>query len=188
MIERDLLSRREKARNIKQLSLSSWRWMGKEGECSDKYIGTVSLPWPRWHISDPWVQKLRFAASSVWHYVFSGFSEILSILETPFFAKTRRDTEKHKNYDGCGPRNKFWPFFRNPDFDLDVANLRPTMWKPHFSCNSGHFCTSQKKPASHPIEPRRRCHIQRAKMCVLNNLIFGMVPQDHARYFAHRRE
>ena len=47
MIARDLLSRRETARNIKQLSLSSWRWMGKEGECSDKYIGTVSLLWPR---------------------------------------------------------------------------------------------------------------------------------------------
>ena len=47
MIERDLLSRRKKARNIKQLSLSSWRCMRKEGECSDRYIRTVSLPWPR---------------------------------------------------------------------------------------------------------------------------------------------
>ena len=43
------------------------------------------------------------------------------------FAKTRRDTKKHKNDDGCGMRNIFWPFFRNPDFDLHVANLRPTM-------------------------------------------------------------
>ena len=44
-----------------------------------------------------------------------------------FVAKTRRDTEKHKNDDGRGTRNKFWPFFRNPDFDLHIADLRPTM-------------------------------------------------------------
>ena len=44
-----------------------------------------------------------------------------------FFVKTRRDTKKHKNDDGCGTRNIFWPFFRNPDFDLHVANLTPTM-------------------------------------------------------------
>ena len=62
--------------------------------------------------------KLRFAAT------FSLVSaKFCRFWKHRFFAKRGRDTEKHKNDDGCGTRI----FFRNPDFDLHVADLRPTM-------------------------------------------------------------
>ena len=160
MIESDLLLRREKARNIKQLSLSSWRCIGKRREYSDRYIGTVSLPWPRWPISDPRVPKLRFAASPVWHYVFCGFSEISSILETPFFAKTRRDAKKHKNDDGCGARNIFWPFFPKPRFWPSSCKFDTDNVKNPFSPQFWAFLhIAKKKPVSHPIQPRSTCHM-----------------------------
>ena len=74
------------------------------------------------------MQKLCFATSPIWQYGFSGFSEISSILETLFFAKTRRDTKKHKIMMGAAPEIYF-ALFPKPDFDLHVANLRPTMEK-----------------------------------------------------------
>ena len=43
--------------------MSSWRWMGREVQCNEKYFGTILQPTLRWPISGPSVQKLRFWAS-----------------------------------------------------------------------------------------------------------------------------
>ena len=137
----------------------------------------------------PFGAKLRFWDSPLWHYVYSGFSQNLSVLKRKknffFFGgggKSKRATEKHNNEDGCGPTNKFWPFSEDPDFELfEIANV-----ENRFSLQVWAFLhTAKKCPASHPIEPRRRCHILNDQKCVLNCLIFSMVPQDDAGYFAH---
>ena len=50
-----------KGKKIKQFSLWSWRWMGKEVQWNEKYIGTILLPLVRWPKTDPLEQKLRFS-------------------------------------------------------------------------------------------------------------------------------
>ena len=109
--------------------------------------------------------KTALSASPFWHYVCSGFSKIRSIFKNPFFfAKSRRATQKHKNEDGRGPRNKFWPCFEDPDFELRVAISRLETWRPIFPI-AGHFCTPLQNADSNPIEPRRQCQRWKAKIC-----------------------
>ena len=67
--------------------------------------------------------KIAFSTSPRWHYV-CGFREIRSIFKNPSFAKSKRATPKHKNADGCGRRNKFWPSFEDRDFELRGGHFK----------------------------------------------------------------
>ena len=60
----------------------------------------------------PYRAKMAFAALTVWHYVYSGFSESLSIFKNPILVKSRRATKKQKNEDGRATRKKICHFLR----------------------------------------------------------------------------
>ena len=158
MIQRDLLSRSEKTRKIKQFSLCTWRWMGKEVQWNEKYFGTMLLPLLRWPISDPPVQKLRFRPRHFGTAFAVVFSEIRSILKNPFLQNPGAPPKNTKMRMGAAQEINLWPFWR-PWFWVSCGNFKiGKMQKPHFPCSSGHFRTPLKMPASHPLEPRRRCH------------------------------
>ena len=83
---------------------------------------------------------------------------------------------RHKKYIlAFFPKPRFWPSCCKFDTD-NVQNPFPR--------SSGHKKETGFHTLSNP-EAHARCKEQK---CAFNNLIFGMVPQDHARYFAHPRE
>ena len=80
----------------------------------DQFVATSDMVY-----FGPYRAKIRFAASPLWHYVFSGFSQNQSDLENPFFGgKIQTATEKHKNEDGRSPTNEFWAFFPSANLYL----------------------------------------------------------------------
>ena len=126
-IERGLCSRREKARKMKQFTLSSWRWVGKEVPIeAEMYRDDVAA-----------ISKMAYFKP--YHYVFSGFGENLSIFKNPFLAKSRRATKTHKLRRGA-PTQIFCHFSRSLVLGLSIEISRPQTWKTHSPRSSGHVC------------------------------------------------
>ena len=104
--------------------------------------------------------KIAFLASPFWHYVFSGFSE------TRFcFAKSRRATQKHKNEDGRGPRNKLWPILEDSDFKLRVAISRLEMQTSIFLAALDIFALAKKCQLHTHLNPEGSAIDKRPKFC-----------------------
>ena len=157
MIERDLFSRSEKARKVKQFSLCTWRWMGKEVQWNERFFGTILLPLLRWPMLDPSVQNCVSALLS-WHYDFSDFSEKCGRFSKPFFFLQNPGAPPKNTKMRMGAAEEInLAIFWDPDFELHVQFQD---WK-HENPFSPQFWailhSAQKMPAAHPIEPRRRC-------------------------------
>ena len=141
MIERDMFWRRAKASKIKQFSLWSWRWIWKEVQWDEKYIGTIVLPLLGWLISE-------FSASPFWPYVFCGFSEIRSIFKSRVLQNPGAPPKKQSS---------------RAHFLIWCVNFGVGNPKTPFSHSSVHSSLPQRKPMSHPLRPRQRTRTAKTK-------------------------
>ena len=154
-IARDTCSR-TKGKSNEQFSLWSWRWMGKEVQWNEKYIGTLLLPLLRWPILEPPVQKIRFRLQR--------------------FQRNLCDFEKFK-IDICKvqaryPKTQNWRWARQkiilghffePIFLVWCVEFGVRNSKTPFPHNSGHFSLPRHMPASDPLRPRKRSRTAKTK-------------------------
>ena len=64
---------------------------------------------------------------------------------------------------GAAPETYFGLFFRNPDFDLHVANLTPTMSKTHFPAILGIFAHCKKETGFTPYPTQKHLPYVKSK-------------------------
>ena len=184
MIESDLLSRREKARNIKQLSLSSWRCMGKEGECSDKIYRDRFGALTKIAHFGPLSAKIAFCGPASLALRFQWFQRNFVDFGNTFFCENEARHQKTQKWWWVRHEKYIWAFFPKPRFwpsccKFETDNVRtpifPQFWE---------FLHIAKKSRLHTLSNPEEDAIYKEQNCALNNLIFGMVPQDHATFTA----
>ena len=90
---------------------------------------------------------------------------------------------------GAAPEIYFGLFYETPilTFMLQIWDRQCKKKKNIFPAVLGIFAHCKKK-RFHTLSNPEEDAIYKEQKCALNNLIFGMVAQDHARYFAHPRE
>ena len=91
-----------------------------------------------WLVPDPNAPKWAFEPRQFGYYVFSGFSEDLSIFKNPFLGEIQARHQKTQNEEGRANTNIFCHFSRSLVLGLSIEIFRPATWKTHFPRSSGH--------------------------------------------------
>ena len=92
---------------------------------------------------------------------------------------------------GAAPEIYFALFSETPILSLMLAIRERQCKKPSFPAVLGIFADRKTKAGFTPYPTQKKMiyiYIYQEQNRVLNNLIFSMMPQDHARYFVHPRE
>ena len=124
IIEKDLSSRRERARKIITILLVFLKVNGKGSAMQWEIVRDHLAANSKMADFGPFGAKIAFSASPLWHYVYSGFSQNRPILKNPFLGKMQARHRKTQKFRGRDPRNKFWPFFQDPHFEVSGGNFQ----------------------------------------------------------------
>ena len=140
----------------------------------EKYFGTMLLPLLRWPISKPYRARMGFWTATIWHYVFSGFSENLSIFKNPFFGEIQARHQNAQNEEGRASTNIFCHFSKSLVLGLSIDISRPLTWKTHSPRSSGHV--RPRRTTATLIQTRKKA--ARPQVTV-RNFSWKMPPLQH---------
>ena len=125
---------------------------------------------------------MGFWTATIWHYVFSGFSEKLSIFKNPFLAKSRRATKTHKMRRGA-PTQIYFAIFPGAwfwAFPSKFSDRQPE--KPILPAVLGMSALDGQVQTSYSPEARVRVHRSQSGIFLGRCLIFSMLPRDAVAY------
>ena len=106
---------------------------------------------------------------------------------TVFLQKRGATPKNTKMMMGAAPEIYFGLFSETPILTF-MLQIWDRQCKNPFFPQFWAFLHIAKKTRLHTLSNPEEDAIYKEQKCALNNLIFGMVPRDHARYFAHPRE